>query len=82
MSEPELREKLSEAGWKHDGHVTNGSLAAQMRVIDGLLTREDAYNEAIKEAYTLYSTTTDNAVKFACAAIANNLRAARDKVQS
>jgi len=33
MTEQELTERLAEAGYKHDGHVTNGSLAAQMRVV-------------------------------------------------
>ena len=33
MSEQELTERLAEAGKKYDGHVTNGSLAAQVRVV-------------------------------------------------
>lgn len=28
------KEKLSEAGFKHDGHVTNGSLEEQADVVD------------------------------------------------
>jgi len=33
----EWKEKLSEAGFKHDGHVTHGSLAEQEAVIDQML---------------------------------------------
>ena len=37
MTTEELREKLTVAGNMHDGHVTNGSLAKQMKVIEELL---------------------------------------------
>lgn len=30
-----LRERIAEAGWKYDGHVTNGSLDEIMKVING-----------------------------------------------
>jgi hypothetical protein len=33
----DLRERLAEAGKKHDGHVTNGSLNEQMKIIDAAL---------------------------------------------
>jgi hypothetical protein len=33
---PSWKEKLAEAGWKFDGHVTNGSLDAQQAVVDEL----------------------------------------------
>jgi hypothetical protein len=33
MTRVELREKLAEAGKKYDGHVTNGSLEEQMKVV-------------------------------------------------
>ena len=33
----EWKEKLSEAGFKYDGHVTHGSLAEQEAVIDQML---------------------------------------------
>lgn len=32
------KEKLSDAGFKHDGHVTNGSMAEQVAVVDAMLT--------------------------------------------
>ena len=33
MTNEELRERLAEAGTKYDGHVTNGSLDEQMKVV-------------------------------------------------
>lgn len=40
MTRDELKDALSRAGITFDGHVTNGSIAAQMDVIDRWISRE------------------------------------------
>ena len=37
-----LKESIAEAGFQHDGHVTNGSLAAQWKVVVNEMSRQES----------------------------------------
>jgi hypothetical protein len=40
MTRDEFKEKLATAGKTYDGHVTHGSIEAQMKVVDELLAEQ------------------------------------------
>jgi hypothetical protein len=50
LNRDEFKEKLSAAGTQCDGHVTHGSLEAQMHVVDELTVEiNNRYSRIIKE---------------------------------